>query len=347
MATQHPFAFGFALRSPINPSTRFHSRQVTAPRSDFRIAVRHHATLSKNEHSENKMPDTTTTPPSVNPFSRLHNFVNNIPVPTQNAILLSIVPCLWGTSGVAAKILFSQSSPMPPSLVNLSSFAVAYFSLVITSSLSSAQSTEETYTCNQQQARDTLRSGAELGVYLYIGSMLNLEALSRTSASRAAFFVQLTTVFVPIAGALLGESLQPQIVVACTLALLGASVLSQSKDNGMETLGDHQVPTSATAPLLGGLNIGDCLAIATAVLYRFVTYLTFPTAMLSHPVKPLITKTNKSIANHAALVMMQCTCATAGADQTSRSRSHNSRAGQSTNAGSALLCRGLINTSTR
>lgn len=303
MTNQQLFAFVVSLYPPKNPSLRFPARQVAASGHHFRIPVCPYATLIKNKQSENKPPNATTPPPSVRSSSRLQNFVDNTPVSVQNAILLSVVPCLWGTSGVAAKFLLLQPSPMPLSLINLYSFTFAYISLVITSSLSSTHPAKNP--CNQQKTRDTLRSGAELGIYLYIGSMLNLEALSRTSASRAAFFVQLTTVFVPIAGALLGESLQPQVVAACTLALLGAGVLSQNKDSGVETLSGNQFSSSPATSWLGGLNTGDYFAIVTALLYRFVSCLTISlqSAKPSHPAKPLTSRTNKTSANRHAVYM--------------------------------------------
>lgn len=189
-----------------------------------------------------------------------------LPTSLQNGLLLSMVPFLWGSYGVAAKFLFDTSHPMPLSLLNLSSFTLALLSLMF------ARRLQSTAPAPLSQLRHTYRAGIELGTYLYLGSWLNLEALTRTSASRSAFFVQLTTVIVPLAEWLLGAKVEPQVFAACAVAMAGAGVLSQSADPAVGEL---------SATVFGALNVGDIIAVASAMFYRCVGDLALRVDLLS------------------------------------------------------------------
>lgn len=231
-----------------------HSLQRPHPSSSRRVAFR--ATLLDDNQPAVK---TLTAEPSVAPpptpsLSSLGP-LDALPAALQNGLLLSMVPILWGSYGVAAKFLFDTDNPMPLSILNLSSFSFALLSLLLVRTFQSAPSAP------LSRLRDTYRAGIELGTYLYLGSWLNLEAVARTSASRAAFFVQLTTVMVPLAEWALGAKVEPQVFAACAVAMAGAGVLSQSADPAVGQL---------SATVFGALNVGDLIAVAAAVLYRCV-----------------------------------------------------------------------------
>ena len=66
---------------------------------------------------------------------------------------------------------------------------------------------------------------------------------------------------VPLAEWALGKKVEPQVFAACGVAMAGAGVLAQSTD-GSEGGMSHAV--------VGALNAGDLIAVAAAVLYRFV-----------------------------------------------------------------------------
>jgi len=70
--------------------------------------------------------------------------------------------------------------------------------------------------------------GMELGTYLFIGNLLQVIGLKTVPADRAAFLVQLTTIFVPLAqGIVAGNlfSIPGRTWIACLVAFLGVLVM--------------------------------------------------------------------------------------------------------------------------
>ncbi|CAM9723524.1 unnamed protein product [Ectocarpus sp. 8 AP-2014] len=77
--------------------------------------------------------------------------------------------------------------------------------------------------------RYTARAGAELGLWLFLAGTVQARVwgLELTSASRAGFLVQLTTVIVPVLEAFFGRrKLKPQVWLACALATVGVALVS-------------------------------------------------------------------------------------------------------------------------
>lgn len=169
------------------------------------------------------------------------------PARAATAVVLGVVPLLWGTYGVAAKALFELPTPVPPPLVNVGAYAAAL------AALSAARLVQRAGEGEMPWA-----AGAELGAYLFVGSWLNLLALQYTSASRCAFLVQLTTVLVPLLDWGLGARISRRVVMACCTAFCGALVLAISPGTGLAAVG---------SPLFGALNSGDGLALAAALIY--------------------------------------------------------------------------------
>lgn len=184
-------------------------------------------------------------------------------------LLLGGVPALWGSYAVASKILFDMDPGVPLSIVNLGCFFTAMLTIVGASikrskgkpeaEPESAPVSNPLSVLNADWAN--LRVGLELGFYLYLGNWLNLQSLERTSASRCAFLVQLTTVIVPLADGALGGNPSRKIYSASALALFGSVLLSLS-DN-------VQASTTQLTPdhLTNALNIGDTLAVLSALVF--------------------------------------------------------------------------------
>lgn len=183
-----------------------------------------------------------------------------IPRALENAALLNIVPALWGSYGIAAKILYQLDHAVPVDLVNFGGYFFALLSLLAARQLQPRQDHSQSAPSSDQMRR-IYQAGFELGAYLYCGSWLNLQALARTSASRCAFLVQLTTVIIPIFDYLLGSKLSGAVWVSCVTALFGAFVLSQGSDPDVAAL---------SPVVFGGLNSGDLLAVLSAAFYRYV-----------------------------------------------------------------------------
>jgi drug/metabolite transporter (DMT)-like permease len=217
-------------------------------------------------------------------------------------LLLGAVPALWGSYGVAVKLLFRAAPGAPLPAVNAATYLVAAVTLALARQRFDAPTrgagsrdfnhgggvglvhgarTEAADIDQQQELRQhghhhpryyyrrvrnalgsrlgMLAPAAELGVYLFVGSLAQLVALQHTSASRSAFLVQLTTVLVPTLDvALLGAAPDLRVFLSATLALLGVVVLSRTGPTVVDpALGDA----------LGAFNVGDALSLLAAAAY--------------------------------------------------------------------------------
>ena len=90
-------------------------------------------------------------------------------------------------------------------------------------------------------------AGAELGGYLFLGNCAQVLGLQWTTADRAAFLVQLTTIIVPVLEAgVQRTSLPARTWAACGLATVGVAVLSSDGLTGAADLrGDALIVLSA------------------------------------------------------------------------------------------------------
>jgi drug/metabolite transporter (DMT)-like permease len=126
--------------------------------------------------------------------------------------------------------------------------------------------------------------GLELGTYLFIGNLLQVIGLKTIPADRAAFLVQLTTIFVPLLQAIVVGNLfaiPAKTWIACLIAFLGVVVMGldghdPSAMNGLVQAWDslwggqsYPVPIQSTFrfSLFTG---GDFLVIAAALAYTMV-----------------------------------------------------------------------------
>src|SRR5262249_32798329 len=83
-----------------------------------------------------------------------------------------------------------------------------------------------------RQARLSLRAGAMVGVFLFAGYAFQTLGLSLTSASKSAFLASLSTVLVPLLGALVYQN-RPHLLelagVACATGGMGLMTLEDVK----------------------------------------------------------------------------------------------------------------------
>uniref|UniRef100_A0A7S2TXC8 EamA domain-containing protein n=1 Tax=Lotharella oceanica TaxID=641309 RepID=A0A7S2TXC8_9EUKA len=103
-----------------------------------------------------------------------------------------------------------------------------------------------------------MTAGFELGLWLFLGSTLQLTGLKLTTGSQAAVIVQLTTVFVPLLEAgFFGKTLSKNLWIGVALAFTGAALVATDQ---------------ATNSGLGGLSLlqmakGDAIVLAAALMY--------------------------------------------------------------------------------
>ena len=127
-------------------------------------------------------------------------------VEVSRVAVLAAVPVAWGTYSPVVRVAFGLEHAPPAPLLSLMFSAVSLGGLVLSDAL--LQSTRSPARAKPSSSPGdlfgggTLRAGLELGMWLFLGSNIQLQGLARTDAARAGFIVQLTTVLVP-----LGESL--------------------------------------------------------------------------------------------------------------------------------------------
>lgn len=174
--------------------------------------------------------------------------------------LLYTVPFLWGSFGPAVRLLFTQDGAPPPSIFNTERLLV---SVLVYSPILFAEASGFMMARKQQNTREDrndiqdadkysyIRVGLELGLWVFLANVCQVIGLQQTSASRAAFFNQLQTVFVPVAAALLGiGEVSKSTFAAAAVAVFGVALLSLDKSHG--------VTSSLT---------GDSLEILSAVFF--------------------------------------------------------------------------------
>lgn len=159
--------------------------------------------------------------------------------------LLYSVPFMWGTFGPAVRLLF-MSDPHPgPSVFNTERLLLSnavYFPILSAEVVNireklrvkkaSAGVAEEVAT-DEADPFLSIRAGVELGAYVFCANVAQVIGLQSTSASRAAFLVQLQTVFIPVIAAALGiAKVSRNTWIGSITALAGVALLSSDKGHG-------------------------------------------------------------------------------------------------------------------
>lgn len=149
----------------------------------------------------------------------------------KTALILQAVPFLWGTYPPLSYYLTHLPNPPPQALLNL---LVYIFSLLPLPLL------------RPKHAKLPYRAGAELGTYLFLGTVLLLSAVQHTTAPRAALLVQSTTIFVPLLSYFLGRRVNRRTGIGAAVAMGGVYVLEKAG---------------------GSFGYGDGLALLSALCY--------------------------------------------------------------------------------
>lgn len=186
----------------------------------------------------------STTPQATSKWPTMPK-LPHLPLSVENALLINAVPFLWGTYGPAAKLLQSLTPAISPSLLNLATFLAALLTI-----------TPLTY-IDDNDSSTSRAPGIELGTYLYFGTCLQVLGLNVTSASRAAFLVQLSTVFVPVMEVLIGRHVPVHVFFTSGIAILGTCILAL----------EANTTSALSANVIAAFNMGDVLSIAAAILY--------------------------------------------------------------------------------
>lgn len=164
-------------------------------------------------------------------------------------IVLLTVPIAWGTFEPAVRLVYALENPMPGFL-----FGASYY-LVATASLGAASALVVNNDNTSSAKEPNKWGGIELGTYLFVGNALQVLGLQTITSDRAAFLLQLTTIFVPVVDATMNRStVSLRSWFACCMALVGIAVLTFDGDNESLSI---------------GLTRGDGFVILAAFCYTF------------------------------------------------------------------------------
>jgi drug/metabolite transporter (DMT)-like permease len=177
-------------------------------------------------------------------------------------VLLS-VPLAWGTFEPAVRYVYDVAPEVPTLVFSVAYYAVAVAGLVLLPLLLREEKAPPPGAATPPMDHVSLRGGIELGTYLFLGNACQVFGLRTTPSDRAAFLLQLTTIFVPLTQALLSgrfSTISGRVWSASLLALAGVAVISL--DGGA---------AAASSLSLEGMafSSGDLLILAGAVLYTF------------------------------------------------------------------------------
>jgi len=232
--------------------------------------------------------------------------------------VLATVPVAWGTFEVAVRYVYALPSDVV--VVPAFGFSLAYYTVATAAliplavglsssswrsrnkkepkeqervdSVATKDSTSAmTVSPKEEEGSWPVLGGLELGTYLFAGNLLQVVGLQTVPSDRAAFLLQLTTVFVPLAQtAMAGASgagssgVTARLWAACGLALAGVGIMgldhpaeagsgSSSGDDALTTFLPSSLDLPAIPADLSQLDIqwstGDSLIVLAAVAYTF------------------------------------------------------------------------------
>lgn len=210
-------------------------------------------------------------------------------------LLLSLVPLLWGSFVICAKLLYILPVALSPAVFNVIRMFVAasLFIPVLIAELRNKRS---------------LWPGIQLGFLVCGSNISQMVGLQYGPASRAAFINQLSTVLVPlVAAALRIESLTRRIAIGSFTALTGIFLLTSSPSLPFPTRATTSSPVAAVAVKEGRptstLWLADILQFSSAAFETaYVLRMTHFTQAL--PPARLVPLTAVKVTTHAACTVL-------------------------------------------
>ena len=200
--------------------------------------------------------------PSAEADDRQSSTAATVALPDQVArtVALLAVPLAWGTYGPVVELAYGLPHPAPSPVLSILFVGVSAASLQLVGLASGGGDVDnERRRLPEEPLGSEVRAGVELGLWLFLGSNIQLVGLQLTDAARAGFLVQLTTVIVPLVEALLlGRRLPPQLLAACAVATAGVTSIA---------LGSGALDGFASSSAASSALRGDALIGCSALLY--------------------------------------------------------------------------------
>ena len=224
----------------------------------------------------------------------------------KGLLVLLTVPFAWGSFEPATRYLYAIDPPVPALVFSLSYYLVAATALLSAAAIGSAAPSPSRGGGGGDEKGDSeawpVAGGLELGTYLFVGNALQVFGLKTVESDKAAFLLQLTTIFVPLAEAALVsfspsssrqkgrgnnsnaflQAVSLRTWVACLIALAGVAAMSLegAGGGGLQGLGGGGGGGGNGVGFLAGLpsvlseslaqwSTGDTYIVAAAVAYTF------------------------------------------------------------------------------
>jgi len=212
---------------------------------------------------------------------------------SEGLLVLATVPMAWGTFEPAVRLVYKYEPFMPPLLFSFAYYLVATFVLTIGRLYSSAVTpigeqggrdldepsswmTDSNYSGYFSGIPLSTQGGIELGTYLFIGNAFQVIGLKTVPSDRAAFLLQLTTIFVPLLKSVTAETLiARQTWIACLVALVGVAFIGLDDGptfnilDSMSSFNNILHKPSNLIDAVPTFSVDDGYIILAAVFYTF------------------------------------------------------------------------------
>ena len=250
------------------------------------------------------------------------------PMIFKDYAILAIVPIVWGSYSPLVKGLYSAAEVVapPPLIFNLMSYFVSSAALTLANYISSKSNKEKADAAilvastmstvgsgiNSKAYSLEWRAGVELGLWLFLGSTVQISGIQLTTAIRAAILVQLTTILVPIFETLLvnKKAITTKLWISCIIAMLGVITVSTdggSINNLCGTFSWSCIDKSFIMFLENvKFNTGDLLVSLSAVFYSMHVIRLGKFASRVSPVKLAQIKSLTELTFSAAAISLVC-----------------------------------------
>ncbi|CAJ1913118.1 unnamed protein product [Cylindrotheca closterium] len=172
----------------------------------------------------------------------------------------------WGTFEPAIRLVYKIQPEVPSFVLSLAYYIIATIPLCILAWRETPPDLENVETESEIKSNfSQLWGGLELGTYLFVGNALQVIGLRTVPSDRAAFLLQLTTIFVPLVQSILARNLlliPAKTWVACCVALAGVALI------GVENA-DGDVSFASFSLDLLQFSAGDQCIMLAAFVYTF------------------------------------------------------------------------------
>jgi drug/metabolite transporter (DMT)-like permease len=230
-----------------------------------------------------KIVDSTSRPSlRLNEAPSDSNSEDSLELERRNGILvLMTVPMAWGTFEPAVRYVYEIQPDIPPFVFSFVYYLIASTALGSLAMLPThakkheSQNLAEPKTASSghlssstQHSLNSLlpvQGGLELGTYLFLGNALQVIGLKTVPSDRAAFLLQLTSIFVPIVQSILAKNLfavPTKTWIACCVALAGVAFIGLDGGDQASSLSELSLDSVQ-------FSIGDLYIALGAVFYTF------------------------------------------------------------------------------